>query len=160
MEEKVTGLSIDLIIHPGETIKEVLEDRKMKQEELAIRTKFSAKHISEVIAGKKDISNSFAVALEYALGIPASFWINLQGIYDKEILELEKEENICSEEKSIIKKLKDITDFCIKNKIIPAINDKKILILNMRKFLQVNDLVDIKKLVIRQSAFRTTKEQH
>ena len=70
MVEKMNGLSLDFIIHPGETIKEALEDRQMNQEELAIRTGFSPKHISEVVNGKKGISPSFAKALEYVFGIP------------------------------------------------------------------------------------------
>ena len=94
MVEKMNGLSLDFIIHPGETIKEVLEDKKMNQEELAIRTGFSPKHVSEVVNGKKGISPSFAKSLEYVLGIPASFWINLQGIYDKEMLEYKEQEEI------------------------------------------------------------------
>ena len=57
MMENVNGLSLDLLIHPGETVKEVLEDKNMSQEELAIRTGYSAKHISEVVRGKKDISS-------------------------------------------------------------------------------------------------------
>ena len=76
-------LSLDLVIHPGETIKEIILDRNMTQEELTIRTSYSSKHISEVISGKKTISSRFANALEYALGIPTEFWINLQSIYDK-----------------------------------------------------------------------------
>lgn len=55
----------------------------MLQEELLERTGFSAKHISEVVNGKKSISPKFAKSLEYVFGIPATFWINLQGIYDK-----------------------------------------------------------------------------
>ncbi len=73
MLENMNGLSLDLIIHPGETIKEILEDKKMTQEELAIRTGFSAKHVSEVVGGKKDISSKFADRLECALNIPTSF---------------------------------------------------------------------------------------
>ena len=38
----------------------------MNQEELAIRTGFSPKHISEVVNGKKGISPSFAKALDMA----------------------------------------------------------------------------------------------
>ena len=49
MAEKMNGLSLEFIIHPGETVKEVLEERKMSQEELALRTGYSPKHISEVI---------------------------------------------------------------------------------------------------------------
>ena len=45
MAEKMNGLSLDFIIHPGETLKEVLEEKQMSQEELAIRTGFSPKHV-------------------------------------------------------------------------------------------------------------------
>lgn len=99
MMGNVNGLSIDLLVHPGETIKEVLEEKKMSQEELAIRTEYSPKHISEVVRGKKDISSEFANRLEYALGIPASFWMNLQSNYDKEVFEINSLSNI--EEKEL-----------------------------------------------------------
>ena len=112
MMGNVNGLSLDLLVHPGETIKEVLEEKKMSQEELAIRTEYSPKHISEVVRGKKDISSEFANRLEYALGIPASFWMNLQSNYDKEVFEINSLSNI--EEKDLQEKLKnlmqDITD--------------------------------------------------
>lgn len=54
MAEKMNGLSLDFIIHPGETLKEVLEEKQMSQEELAIRTGFSPKHVSEVVMVKKE----------------------------------------------------------------------------------------------------------
>ena len=38
MEAKRTGLSRDLIIHPGETIADVLKERDITQAELATRT--------------------------------------------------------------------------------------------------------------------------
>lgn len=69
----MNGLSLDFIIHPRETIKEVLGERKMNQEELAIRTGFSPKHVSEVVNGKKGILPSFAKSLEYVFGMLASF---------------------------------------------------------------------------------------
>ena len=84
METNMNGLSLEFIIHPGEPLKEVLDNNNMLQEELAERTEFSAKHISEVVNGKKGISPKFAKSLEYVLGIPSKFWINLQGIYNKE----------------------------------------------------------------------------
>ena len=98
MVENITGLSLDLIVHPGESIKELLEESDMTQDELAIRTGYSSKHISEVLSGKKDISSKFANALEYVFDIPTEFWINLQGIYDKQVLELEKVNNITDNE--------------------------------------------------------------
>ena len=83
-EVKTIGLSRDFIIHPGETLAEVLEDREMTQKELSIRTGMSEKHISTVINGQKNISSSFAKKLEYALGIETEFWMNLQANYERE----------------------------------------------------------------------------
>ena len=119
MAEKMNGLSLDFIIHPGETLKEVLEEKQMSQEELAIRTGFSPKHVSEVVNGKKGISPSFARSLEYVFGIPTSFWINLQGIYDKEMLEYKEQEEIDENEVEIVKKL---------NKSISEINSKLMML--------------------------------
>ena len=75
----------DLISYPGETIKEIILDRNMTQEELMVRTNFSKEYISGVISGRKAISDRLAKALENVFGIPTEFWINLQSIYDKKI---------------------------------------------------------------------------
>lgn len=90
MKEKKIGLSHNFIIHSGETVKEFLEERNMLQKELAMRCDVSEKYISTIICGEKNISDDFAERLEYAFGIDANFWINLQSNYDKELLELEK----------------------------------------------------------------------
>ena len=75
----------DLISYPGETIKEIILDRNMTQEELMVRTNFFKEQISEVISGRKAISDRFANALEKLFDIPTEFWINLQSIYEKNI---------------------------------------------------------------------------
>lgn len=90
METKMTGLPSEMIIHPGETLKEVLENKNMSQKELVLKTGVSTKYISSVLRGKKNISVLFAKKLEYALNIEAEFWVNLQNSYDKEILEYQK----------------------------------------------------------------------
>ncbi len=77
--------TVDLKIHPGETIADVLAERGITQVELSARTGIAALYISEVIAGKEDISAEFASALESALGVSKSFWLNLQANYDAEI---------------------------------------------------------------------------
>ena len=84
MAIKKTGISYDLIIHPGETIADVLLERGMSQAELAARAGVTPAYISNVISGKKDISAKFAFALEYVLGVPKSFWLNLQSHYEAE----------------------------------------------------------------------------
>ena len=90
METKLTGLPSEMIIHPSETLKEVLENKNMSQKELVLKTGVSTKYISSVLRGKKNISVLFAKKLEYALNIEAEFWVNLQNSYDKEILEYQK----------------------------------------------------------------------
>lgn len=158
MMEKLNGLSLDLIIHPGETIKELLEEKNMTQEELAIRTEYSAKHVSEVISGKKDISSKFANALEYVFGIPTEFWINLQGNYDKELLELKKINNIKEEEFNVLTELKDIVKYCETTGIIKKWLNKSLTLLSMRKFLNVNNLMSIPNLPLQQVSFRGSKK--
>lgn len=61
-----------------------MDERGITQAELAARTGGTPAHLNMVISGKKDISTKFAMLLEYALGVPMNFWINLQVHYDAE----------------------------------------------------------------------------
>lgn len=96
----------ELLIHPGETILEMIQDRNIAQKELAIRTGFTEKHISKVINGENNISAEFAKKLEFALDTPASFWRNLQTSYDLELVDFKEKHNITDEEREIAKELK------------------------------------------------------
>lgn len=78
-QDKVTE---QLLIHPGETLFEIMKDREITLKELALKTEFTEKHISSVISGENNISAKFALKLQSALFIPASFWSNLQANYD------------------------------------------------------------------------------
>lgn len=155
--EKTHGLSLDFIIHPGETIREVLKDRNMSQEELAIRTGFSAKHISEVVNGKKGISPAFAKSLEYVFGMPMSFWINLQSLYDEQILEVKEQEEIDEREVKIVKKLNNLIDYATENEIMDKSNDNISRIIKLRNLCNVNNLTYISELVTNQVSFRKSK---
>lgn len=84
MATKITGVSDDLHIHPGETINDILVERRMTYTELATKTGVTPAYIDNVITGKMSISEGFALALEHAFGVPKSFWINLQANYDAE----------------------------------------------------------------------------
>lgn len=52
-EQNTIGLSNDFIIHPGETLAEVLKDRKMSQKELAIRTRMTENILVQLLVDKK-----------------------------------------------------------------------------------------------------------
>jgi len=140
MVKKMNGLSRDLIIHPGETLKELLEDREMSQRELAMRTDVTEKHISGVVNGKKSISTNFAKKLEYALGIDSSFWINLQANYDKELADFEELNNISSDELEILKKLKSIVEYFKELKLIDKGLNDSMLVLELRTILKLSSL--------------------
>ena len=66
---KINGLSLELIIPPGETIKELLKDNKISKKKLSIKTGYSVKYISEILNGNKDISYNFANSIEQVFGI-------------------------------------------------------------------------------------------
>ena len=146
MAPKMNGLSRELIIHPGETLKEILINKNMSQQELALRTGVTAKHISTVLNGEKNISASFANKLEYALGVDASFWMTLQTNYDKEILAYEDLHAISSEELAIVKKLKDIIQYLTQKDMIRFCAQEDEKLLQLRKFFNVSNLTAIPRI--------------
>lgn len=150
---KKTGISRELIIHPGETIADILEVRNMTQAELAVRTGVSPAFIGSVIAGRKDISSKFAMALEYALEIPKSFWLNLQARYDAELLEYDEENTISKEEIEIRKDLNPIVKYLIKLNLMPAKESNNQSIITLRKIFKVSSLCNLEKIPS-ASAFR------
>ena len=153
MAAKKTGISPDLLIHPGETIADVLEDRGITQVELATRTGVSPAYISAIISGKKNISTNFARSLEYALGIPKSFWLNLQANYDAERLEVTESQTITENEKLAYKSLSEVINFLRKRQLIPVGQKVEDTILSLRKILQISNLENLTALVP-QGAFR------
>ena len=103
MAVKKTDMSHDLIIHPGETIADILEERGISQAELASKIGVSVVYMSNVIAGKKDVSSKLAMGLEYALGVPKSFWLNVQSNYETELMDANEEQTISDEVEMYVK---------------------------------------------------------
>jgi HTH-type transcriptional regulator/antitoxin HigA len=154
MVKNMSGLSNEFIIHPGETLEEVLENRKMSQRELAMRTGMTDAHISNIVNCKKSISVSFAKKLEYALGIDASFWINLQSNYEKELADFEEVNAISSEELEILQKLKSITKHLKKIGFLAKDVYEPMLVLQLRKLLNVSNLKQIPEVSKVVGAYR------
>ncbi len=145
MAKRVNGLSHDLIIHPGETLKEVIDERELSQKELAVRTGLSPKHISDVVNCIKPISVNCAKKLEYALDIDASFWVNLQANYDRELADYEEFNHISEGEIRIVKKLKSIIIYLTELGFIEKSSDQNNVI-NLRKLLKISCLENIPKV--------------
>ena len=140
------GLSREYIIHPGETLAEVIEDREMSQRELAVRTGMTEKHISTVIHGQKGISAAFARKLEYALGIETAFWMNLQANYDRELLEFEELNNITEDELGILRNLKEVIQVWASYGWLDREGNPASTVLDFRMILGISNLLDIPKI--------------
>lgn len=146
MVKRTSGLSRDLIIHPGETLQDILQNREMTQKELAIRTGVTEKHVSNIVNCLSPISTSFAKKLEYALGIDTSFWLNLQSIYEKELLEFEELHDIKDDEIAILKNLKDIVSYLQSIGILEKGLHADSKIIELRRIFNISSLVNIPRL--------------
>lgn len=153
MAVKKTGISRDLIFHPGETIAELLEERGITQAELAAQTGVSPAFISNVIKGKKDISAKFAFALEYALDVPKTFWMNLQANYDAELLEFNEMQTITDEEREARKALNEFVKYLRQKGKMPVGESRDASILSLRKALKFSNIANLKNIVP-EGAFR------
>ena len=71
----------DYRIPPGTTLREVLDWLGLSQSALAERAGRPKKTINEIVQGKAAITPETALQLERVLGIPASFWSNLERSY-------------------------------------------------------------------------------
>jgi addiction module HigA family antidote len=84
----------DNVIHPGEILEGILQDRCMKKNELAKRCGINPKTISFIINGKANISPAIAIQLERALGISAEVWINLDAHYRLHVARTSEEQQL------------------------------------------------------------------
>ena len=70
------------VTHPGEVLKEILEEKGLGGKEFAIRTGKPEKTISAILKGGSSITPNMAVLFEQVLKIPAHFWMESQKNFD------------------------------------------------------------------------------
>ena len=68
-------------IHPGEILREELQERGIKQKDFAQAIGVQATHLNEFIKGKRNLNEDLAMKLESQLGIPFKTWMNLHNGY-------------------------------------------------------------------------------
>lgn len=69
-------------VHPGEVLKDELEEIHLTQSALANHIGVLPKTINEICRGKRGISAEMAVKLSKALGGEPQFWLNLQNNWE------------------------------------------------------------------------------
>ncbi len=74
-------------IHPGELLREILEDRDMSQAAFARAIDVSPMRISHVVHGERPVTADLALRFGHAFGQTPQFWLGLQTTYDLKIAE-------------------------------------------------------------------------
>jgi antitoxin HigA-1 len=74
-------------IHPGEYLKEMLDELNISQADFARSTGLSTMRISHVIRGHRPVTAEMALIFGKAFGQTPQYWLNLQAIYDLKIAE-------------------------------------------------------------------------
>jgi antitoxin HigA-1 len=72
-------------IHPGEILADELEELGLTSAELARTIDVPANRISQIIAGKRNVTADTALRLGRYFGTSADFWMNLQKTYELDL---------------------------------------------------------------------------
>jgi addiction module HigA family antidote len=74
-------------IHPGEFLREALEELNTSQASFARVIGVSPMRISQVIKGSRPVTAELALLFGRAFGQSPQYWLNLQAAYDLKIAE-------------------------------------------------------------------------
>ena len=69
-------------IHPGEHLREELQELGMSAAELARQLKVPTNRITAILNGRRAITGDTALRLSHFFGTSAEFWLNLQSLYE------------------------------------------------------------------------------
>lgn len=94
----MTQYTPDFVFPPGETIRELLEARRMTQVELAEKMNLSEKAVSQLLNGKSSLTHESALKLERVFGVDASFWSNLEARYQEYVAREQEAQRLAQEE--------------------------------------------------------------
>lgn len=74
-------------IHPGEFLRETLEELQMSQAQFARAIGLAPMRISHVVKGTRPVTAELALLFGRALGQSPAYWLNLQTAYDLKMAE-------------------------------------------------------------------------
>lgn len=74
-------------IHPGEFLREALEELNISQAQFARAIGVAPMRISHVVKGTRPVTAELALLFGRAFGQSAQYWLNLQSTYDLKIAE-------------------------------------------------------------------------
>ena len=71
-------------VHPGEILRETLDDLGLSMNQLAQEIHVPANRISAIVAGKRSITGETALRLARYFSTTPGYWVNLQARFDLE----------------------------------------------------------------------------
>ena len=74
-------------VHPGEILKDELEERGVSPASFARQIDVPANRISQIIAGKRAVTGDSALRFGHWFGMDPQFWLNLQAQYELAVAE-------------------------------------------------------------------------
>ena len=75
------------LIHPGETLREDLEELGMSAAELARRIEVPVNRVTEILNGRRAVTGDTALRLGRFFGTSGELWLNLQKLYELRLAE-------------------------------------------------------------------------
>ena len=76
-------------VHPGEVLKDELEELGMTATEFARQIAVPPNRVSQLIAGKRSVTGDTALRFGHWFGVEPQFWMNLQTQYDLAMVDKE-----------------------------------------------------------------------
>ena len=82
VNNKGEEIKTDVLLHPGEILEMEIEARGLTKSAFAMDIKMYPSHMSDILKGKRNITEEITLRLEKALEISAEFWMRLQVEYN------------------------------------------------------------------------------
>jgi len=93
MKKPVNGLAA---IHPGEFLKETLDELGLTQAAFAHALGVSPMRVSHLLRGDRPVTAEMALRLGRALGQTPQYWLNLQTTYDLKIAQADMKDSLAN----------------------------------------------------------------
>ena len=81
-------------IHPGEFLREILDDMALTQITFAEAIGVSPMRVSHVLKGQRPVTAELALRLGLALRQTPQYWLNLQTAYDLKVAQAELKDSL------------------------------------------------------------------
>lgn len=91
MKTPVNGLPA---IHPGEFLRETLDDMALTQAAFAEAIGVSPMRVSHLLRGDRPVTAELALRLGRALGQTPQYWLNLQTAFDLKVAQIEMKDSL------------------------------------------------------------------